>query len=80
MHLLCTITESAPVDSGDIEDEEFEGELGKLEAELLEEEEQDIEIQKQVTQACGLAQAQGEDLAASVRHKLSSLNLEPEAV
>jgi hypothetical protein len=36
--LICTITESAPVDSVDIEDEEFEEELGKLEAELLEEE------------------------------------------
>ncbi|KAJ4804077.1 Charged multivesicular body protein 7 [Rhynchospora pubera] len=78
--------ESVPLKSGDIEDEEFEEELEKLEAELLKEEEgvQETEMQeKQGSQAQGprqsQSQSQAEELADSVCHNLSKLNLEPEA-
>ncbi|XP_078173864.1 uncharacterized protein LOC144567574 isoform X2 [Carex rostrata] len=68
-----------PVESDEIEDGEVEEELGKLEEELLREEEvQETKIrEKQGSQAHGPTQAQ--ELADSVCHNLSSLNLEPEA-
>lgn len=77
--LRITITESVPLESDEIEDGEVEEELGKLEEELLREEEvQETKIrEKQGSQANGPTQAQ--ELADSVCHNLSSLNLEPEA-
>lgn len=84
-HLVFTIAELVPVESGDIEDEEIEEELGKLEAELLKEEEVPVTEmrEKQGSQASGLAQSQArgraQELADSVCHNLSRLNLEPEA-
>ncbi|KAJ3690957.1 hypothetical protein LUZ61_020121 [Rhynchospora tenuis] len=77
--------ESVPLKSGDLEDEEVEEELEELEAELLKEEGvQETELQeKQGSQAQGpsqtQSQSQAEELADSVCHNLSNLNLEPEA-